>query len=54
MDNNESQPKTMVRFDLPPGASPDDIAAAIRRASERAMKERTEAIAKAKATDAHP
>jgi hypothetical protein len=51
MDNNDSQPKKMVRFDFPPGASPDDIAAAIRRAFERAMKERNEAIAKAKATD---
>ena len=51
MDSNESQPKTMVRFDFAPGASPDDIAAAIRRAFEKAMKERNEAIAKAKATD---
>ena len=53
MDSNESQPKTMVRFDFAPGASPDDIAAAIRRAFEKAMKERNEAIAKAKATGAH-
>jgi hypothetical protein len=35
--------KTMVRFDFPPGATPDQIAAAIRAAGERLMKERAEA-----------
>ncbi len=35
MNKDESQPQTKMRFDHPPGASPDDIAAAIRRAFER-------------------
>ena len=37
--------KTMVRFDFPAGATPDQIAAAIRAAGERLMRERAEAIA---------
>lgn len=34
--------KTMVRFDFPPGATPDQIAAAIRAAGERLMRGRAE------------
>ncbi len=37
--------KTMVRFDYQPGATPEQIAAAIRAAGERLLRERTEAIA---------
>jgi hypothetical protein len=35
----------MVRFDFPPRATPEQIAAAIRAAGERLMRERAEAIA---------
>ncbi len=43
--SSEAQ-KTMVRFDFPAGATPDQIAAAIRAAGERLMKEKAEAIAR--------
>jgi len=43
--SSETQ-KTMVRFDFPPGATPDQIAAAIRAAGERLMKEKAEATAR--------
>ena len=43
--SSEAQ-KTMVRFDFPAGATPDQIAAAIRAAGERLMRERAEAIAR--------
>jgi hypothetical protein len=42
--SSETQ-KTMVRFDFPPRATPEQIAAAIRAAGERLMRERAEAIA---------
>jgi len=38
--------KAMVRFDFPPGATADQIAAAIRAAGERLMGERAEATAR--------
>ncbi|MFM7292979.1 MAG: hypothetical protein ACKO6B_17350 [Planctomycetia bacterium] len=41
---NTDEPKTMVRFDFPPGATPEEIAAAIRSAGARLMKERDEAL----------
>ena len=44
MDND--LPKKMVRFDFPPGATFDPIAAAIRSAGERLMRERAEATAR--------
>ena len=40
--SSENQ-KTMVRFDFPPGATPDQIVAAIRAAGERLMTEKAEA-----------
>ena len=43
--SSEAQ-KTMVRFDFPSGATPDQIAAAIRAAGERLMRVRAEAIAR--------
>ena len=43
--SSEAQ-KTMVRFDFPAGAKPDQIAAAIRAAGEHLMRERAEAIAR--------
>ena len=43
--SSEAQ-KTMVRFDFPAGATPDQIAAAIRAAGERLMKEKAEATAR--------
>jgi hypothetical protein len=45
--SSETQ-KNMVRFDFPPGATPEQIAAAIRAAGERLMRERAEAIARGK------
>lgn len=42
---NETQ-KKWVRFDFPPGATPGQIAAAIRAAGERLMRERAEALAR--------
>ena len=51
--SSETQ-KTMVRFDFPPGATPDQIAAAIRAAGERLMKERAEATARANDARASP
>jgi hypothetical protein len=42
--SSETQ-KTMVRFDFPPGATPEQTAAAIRAAGERLMRERAEATA---------
>jgi hypothetical protein len=39
-------PKKMVRFDFPPGATFDQIAAVIWAAGERLMKERVEATAR--------
>jgi hypothetical protein len=48
--SSETQ-KTMVRFDFPPGATPDQIAVAIRAAGERLMRERTEAIARGSADE---
>lgn len=44
MDND--LPKKLVRFDFPPGATPGQIAAAIRAAGERLMRERAEALAR--------
>lgn len=41
---SNDKPKTMVRFDFPPGATPEEIAAAIRAAGERLMKERDESL----------
>jgi hypothetical protein len=38
-------PKKMVRFDFPPGATPEQIAAAIRAAGEQLMRERAESTA---------
>lgn len=40
---NNEVPKTMVRCDFQPGAAPEHIAAAIRTAGERLMRERNEA-----------
>ncbi len=44
IENNVT--KAMVRFDFPPGATPEQIATAIRAAGERLMRERAEAIAR--------
>jgi len=41
------QPKKMVRFDFPPGATSKQIAEAIQAAREKAVKEYAEAKARA-------
>ena len=52
MDND--LPKKMVRFDFPTGATFDQIAAAIRAAGERLMRERAEAAARVNDAEASP
>ena len=52
MDN--TLPKKMVRFDFPPGATFDQIAAAIRAAGERLMRERAEANARVNDAGTNP
>ena len=52
MDND--LPKKMVRFDFPPGATFDQITAAIRPAGERLMKERAEATTRVNDAGASP
>jgi hypothetical protein len=45
-------PKTIVRFDFAPGAGPDEIAAAIRKAGYKLLAEKAKADEAAQAQDA--
>ena len=46
------KPKTLVRFDFAPGAGPDEIAAAIRKAGYKLLAEKAKADEAAQAQDA--